>query len=523
MAGYEQYKLKYQYLSGSNTRLYDPFIGELGNAFGTSKKKNNSFTNNYMTEGFFGRVMYDYADKYFVNASLRRDASSAFAPGHRWGTFGSVGLAWQMNKEDFLKDVKWIDLLKLKVSYGSVGNDQLDTTPYANQIGEYYYYWADRYTPSYNEETGQFSVTMSQKGNENLTWETHNDWNVGVDFGFFKNRLTGTIEYYNQKTVDLLWSKSLPLSSGLSVSSYYANIGEMVNRGVEISLEGTPIRTQNFEWSINWNGTLNHNEITKLDPSLGENGLQSSGRVLKVGGSVYEAFMVQYAGVNHETGQAQWYQDVYYNADGQKVESAKAADYAYTKKELTTDITQATQYDCGSTLPTIFGGFGTSVAAYGFDLSAQFSYQLGGKIYDGQYQALMHNGTSQGSAMHKDLLNAWSETNKNSDIPRLSQAAADDPGIGSQTTQDRFLTSSNYLCLNNLTLGYTFPKALIRPLELTNLRVYVAGENIFMLTKRKGLDPRFNYGIGSMTAGSGLAAGGYAALRSITAGISLTF
>lgn len=476
-----------------------------------------------MTEGFFGRVMYDYADKYFVNASLRRDASSAFAPGHRWGTFGSVGLAWQMNKEEFLKDVKWIDLLKLKVSYGSVGNDQLDTTPYANQIGEYYYYWADRYTPSYNEETGQFSVTMSQKGNENLTWETHNDWNVGVDFGFFKNRLTGTIEYYNQKTVDLLWSKSLPLSSGLSVSSYYANIGEMVNRGVEISLEGTPIRTRDFEWSINWNGTLNHNEITKLDPSLGENGLQSNGRVLKVGGSVYEAFMVQYAGVNHETGQAQWYQDVYYNADGKKVESAKAADYAYTKKELTTDITKATQYDCGSTLPTIFGGFGTSVAAYGFDLSAQFSYQLGGKIYDGQYQALMHNGTSKGSAMHKDLLNAWSETNKNSDIPRLSQAAADDPGIGSQTTQNRFLTSSNYLCLNNLTLGYTFPKALIRPLELTNLRVYVAGENIFMLTKRKGLDPRFNYGIGSMTAGSGLAAGGYAALRSITAGISLTF
>ena len=523
LAGYEQYKFKYQYLYGTNTRLYDPFIGELDNAFGTSKKNNRSFTNNYMTEGFFGRVMYDYADKYFVNASLRRDASSAFAPGHRWGTFGSIGLAWQMNKEDFLKDVKWIDLLKVKVSYGSVGNDQLDQATYANEVGEYYYYWADRYTPAYNEETGQFSVTMTQKGNENLTWETHNDWNLGVDFGFFKNRLTGTIEYYNQKTVDLLWAKSLPLSSGLSVSSYYANIGEMVNRGVEISLEGTPVRTKNLEWSINWNGTLNHNEITKLDPSLGENGLQSNGRILKVGGSVYEAFMVQYAGVDHETGQAQWYQDVYYNANGEKVASAKAEDYAYTKKELTTDITKATKYDCGTTLPTIFGGFGTTLAAYGFDLSAQFSYQLGGKIYDGRYQALMHNGTSKGSAMHKDLLNAWSETNKGSNIPRLSQAAADDPGIGSQTTQDRFLTSSNYLCLNNLTLGYTFPKALIRPLQLTNLRVYVAGENIFMLTKRKGLDPRFNYGIGSMTSGSGLAAGGYAALRSITAGISLTF
>lgn len=190
---------------------------------------------------------------------------------------------------------------------------------------------------------------------------------------------------------------------------------------------------------------------------------------------------------------------------------------------MTKDITKATSYDCGTTLPDIFGGFGTTFNAYGFDLSAQFSYQLGGKIYDGQYQALMHNAISKGNAMHKDLLNAWSEDNKGSDIPRLSQAAADDPGISSQTAQDRFLTSSDYLCLNNLTLGYTFPKSLIRPLQLSNLRVYVAGENIFMLTKRKGLDPRFNYGIGSMTGGSGLASGGYTALRSITAGISLTF
>jgi len=112
--GYEQYKLKYQYQTGSNDHMYDPFIGELDNTFGTSKKAVSSFTNNYMTEGFFGRIMYDYADKYFVNASLRRDASSAFAPGHRWGTFGSVGLAWQMNKENFLKDAKWIDLPRLK-------------------------------------------------------------------------------------------------------------------------------------------------------------------------------------------------------------------------------------------------------------------------------------------------------------------------------------------------------------------------------------------------------------------------
>lgn len=500
LVGYEQYKYKYQYLYGYNDHLYDPFIGELDNAKGTSQKSISSYTDNYMTEGFFGRLMYDYNDKYFLNASLRRDASSAFAPGNRWGTFGSIGVAWQMNKENFLKDAKWIDLLKLKVSYGSVGNDNLGS----------YYYWADRYTTSYNESTKQYSITMSQKGNDKLTWETHNDWNLGVDFDFFKNRLSGTIEYYHQKTKDLLWAKDLPLSSGISVSSYYTNIGSVVNRGFEFSLQGTPIKTKDIQWNLNFNATFNHNEITELDPSIDEGGLKYSYQILKVGGSVYEAYMKKYAGVNHETGEAQWYKDV-------------TDDKGVTTQELTTDITEATSYDLGSTLPTVVGGFGTSLSAYGFDLSAQFSYQLGGKIYDGMYQSLMHNGYSAGSAMHKDLLNAWSEDNKNSNIPRLSNAAGDDAGFDSQTSQDRFLTSSNYLSLNNLTLGYTFPKSLIRPLAFNNLRIYVAGENLFVLTKRKGLDPRYNYGLGSMTDGSGKSSGNYASLRSVTAGISLTF
>ena len=160
---------------------------------------------------------------------------------------------------------------------------------------------------------------------------------------------------------------------------------------------------------------------------------------------------------------------------------------------------------------------------FGIDIRTQFGFQLGGKIYDGGYQALMHNGQSAGTAMHKDLLKAWSPENPNSDIPRLSIAAADDPGVASQTAIDRFLTSCNYLSLNNLTLGYTLPKSIVRQLKMDNIRVYVAGENLFLLTKRKGLDPRFNYGIGSMTYGSGLSSGAYSTMRSITAGINITF
>jgi hypothetical protein len=135
----------------------------------------------------------------------------------------------------------------------------------------------------------------------------------------------------------------------------------------------------------------------------------------------------------------------------------------------------------------------------------------------------MHNGLSAGENLHKDVLKAWSPENPTSNIPRLSTASTDDPGVGSQTPMDRFLTSSNYLSLSNLTLGYTFPKSILRALDMKGLRVYVAGENLFLLTKRKGLDPRFNYGLGSMTSGAGLSSGSYSAMRSVTAGLSLTF
>ena len=501
LAGYEQYNYKDQLLSGSNDHLYHPGIGELDNALGADKKTVGSSTDNLAREGFLGRVQYDYDGKYFGSASIRRDASSIFAPGHRWGTFGSVGAAWQINKESFMEEYDWIDLLKFKVSYGMQGNDALlDDDGY-----QMYYAYADRYQTSYNKENGQYQITMSQKGNEDLTWETNKELNLGLEFELFKGRLNGSIDYYTRKTTDLLYNKRLPSSSGFTVTTYPVNVGAMVNRGVELALDGSPIVTKDVEWNLNFNITHNYNEITELDPSVAKDGIKSGYSILREGGSYYEAYMVKYAGVN-EVGQALYYKDA---GNGNIV--------------TTTNLNEATQFDLGTTLPDFYGGFGTTVKAFGFDLSAQFGFQLGGKIYDGGYQALMHNGQSAGTAMHKDLLKAWSPENPNSDIPRLSIAASDDPGVASQTAIDRFLTSSNYLSLNNLTLGYTLPKSLVRQLKMDNIRVYVAGENLFLLTKRKGLDPRFNYGIGSMTYGSGLSSGAYSTMRSITAGINITF
>ena len=503
LGGYEQYKVKDQYLEGSNDHLYDPYIGELDNALGSLKRVASSYSDNLMREGFLGRVQYDYSGKYFGSASIRRDASSKFAPGHRWGTFGSIGGAWQINKETFMEPYTWVDLLKLKLSYGVQGND----------AGMDDYAYADKYTTSYNTQTNEYSIKMTQKGNNNLTWESNKEINVGVEFALFKNRLNGSIEFYNRKTTDLLYNKTLPLSSGISVSTYPVNVGAMVNRGLEISLDGTPYKDENIEWSLNFNMTTNHNEITKLDPFVAKNGIKTSSYILREGGSYLEAYMVKYAGTNKATGEGLYYMDV--TDDKGNV----------TGRTTTTDLTKATLYDLGTTLPKVSGGFGTTFKAYGFDLSAQFSFQLGGKIYDGQYQALMNNGRSAGSAMHKDLLKAWSPENPTSNIPRLSTAAPDDPGSGSQTPIDRFLTSSNYLSLNNITLGYTLPKFIVRQIKLDNIRVYLAAENLFLLTKRKGLDPR--YGIfelqNSMTAGTGLASGSYASMRSVTAGVTISF
>ena len=194
LLGYEQYKVKDQELEGYKDHLFNPFVAELNNAKDHANETASSYTDNYMTEGFFGRLGYDYDNRYFVNASLRRDASSKFAPGHRWGTFWSAGVAWQLNKENFMKNVKWVDILKVRVSYGENGNDQ----------GMNYYAFADQYTTAYNSSTGEYSITMSRLGNENLTWETKKSWDAGFDFALFKNRITGSFDFYTGTTSDLL-------------------------------------------------------------------------------------------------------------------------------------------------------------------------------------------------------------------------------------------------------------------------------------------------------------------------------
>ena len=501
LAGYESYNSTYQQLEGVNDHLYDPYIGELNNAHGTSSRQVASYTLPYMTQGFLSRVQYDYAGKYFLSASYRRDASSRFHPDHRWGNFGSIGGAWLISSENFMSNADWVDMLKLKVSYGVQGNDNLGSSQ------SYYFPYTDQYSVSYNEETGEYSVNLSFKGNEDLTWESSHSINAGVEFELFGGYLNGSVEFFDRITSDLLYNRSVPLSSGNPTGVIPVNVGSISNMGVEAVLSGDIIRTQNVNWNWNINLSSYKNTILALDETVPAEGLRGSNYIYRVGGSLYNAYEYRFAGVDQTDGRAMYYKKVL-DKDGNWT----------GEDEITYNFSEADQYDIGTTLPKVYGGFGTSLNAYGFDFSVQCSFQLGGKYYDGTYQSMMLTQASAGNAIHKDLLNAWTPENTNTDVPRL-----DGDYSVAQSAVDRFFVSSNYLSLNNVTLGYTFPKRWTEKLDIAGLRIYVSGDNLAVLTARKGVDPRFSLGLGSFTSGSGLNSGAYSTMRNVTAGISLTF
>jgi TonB-linked SusC/RagA family outer membrane protein len=493
LVGYESYSRKMQQLGGSRQQLYDPYIGELSNGIQWPPTEMYSSTDRYATEGFLSRLQYDYDGKYFLSGSYRRDASSRFHKDNRWGNFGSAGAAWLISKENFLNEIHWIDMLKLKASYGIQGNDRiLDRSGYDN-----FYPYTNQFKVA--NSNNEFSLVQNFTGNKDLTWETSYSFNTGIDFGLFNDRLNGTIEYFNRKTEDLLYYQPQPLSSGIDFKPL--NVGTINNRGYEVDLNGVVFKNNDIEWSLYANATHVKNKILDLVDELKKNGGEKgSNYIYTVGGSLYTLYMVKAAGVDQETGKMLYYTDPD-NGD-----------------MTTTDIyTDAKQSNLGETLPNLYGGFGTNVKAYGFDFSVQLAYQLGGKLYDGSYAEIMHSGQGSlaGHNWHKDILNSWTPENHSTTVPRL--AASDD---SYQVQSSRFVVSSDYLSLNNIVLGYTIPKKLLQKLNISSLRVYASGDNLALFTARQGLDPRTSIGLGSSTTSGNYR---YSALRTISGGISITF
>ena len=489
MVGHEYYRRHYYYLYASKSNTFDPNNTELAGAI--TENGSNSYTTDYNTEGFFGRVQYDFDDRYFFSGSFRRDASSRFHPDNRWGNFWSAGAAWVISKENFFNSTKF-ELLKLKASYGEQGNDN---------IGNY------RYVSTYDvvNSQGHPAAVPSTLGNKDITWETNGNFNAGVDFEMYKGRFSGTVEYFYRKTSDMLFSFPLPPSYGYT--SYYANVGDMANNGVEAEFKVTPIRTKNFEWNLNLNLTHYKNKVTYLPEERktmecsGVKGYSSGSYYYGEGISLYTFRMPQFAGVDQETGEALYYLDIT-DKDGN-----------VTGRTTTTQYGDATYYLCGTALPDVYGGFGTSLSYKGFDLSVDFGYQIGGQVYDGDYASLMSSpyASSKGTNFHKDLLNAWTPENKSTTIPRFQFG---DEYVAASS--DRFLTDASYLSLQNVNLGYTLPATLTRKAQIESARFYVSADNLFVWSQRKGLDPRQSI-TGSVTNTY------YAPIRTISGGVTLTF
>ena len=495
LVGHETYDLKLYALGASKAMMFSYDNDELKGLV-VDKQSASSSRSHYNNEGFFARAQYDYDQRIFVSASYRRDASSNFHPDNRWGNFWSASAAWIINRESWFPQNNVVDLLKIKASYGSQGNDKLG----GYTISTYY---ADMYSIS-NDGQGGIATVFARKGNKDITWETNGNLNIGVEFGLWQNRLYGNIDYFYRKTSDMLFN--LQVAPSLGYSSYYTNIGDMVNQGVEIELGADLIRRKNFVWNFGVNGTYYRNKITRLPDQYKQhtthdgkiNGYHSGSSFLAEGESMMQWYIPTYAGVN-ENGEATW--------------------YAYDDNKnryVTTDYNVANQKGRelqGDATPDFYGGFNTSLQFYGVDLSANFTYQIGGLAYDSGYASMMDSPqqTSVGFAYHRDLWNAWTPENTNTDIPRFRYN-----DLYYASSSSRFLVDASYLNIQNITVGYTLPANITRKFLVEKLRVYLACDNVFYWSQRKGLDPRQSIS-GSTNPYM------YAPIRTFSGGVTITF
>lgn len=499
MLGHEYYNYKYEDMDVSGKNFGIDGATELGSVLNVNPNPSSS-SEMYNVEGFFARAMYDYAGKYFASASYRRDASSRFSTKYRWGNFWSLGGAWVISKEDFFS-VPWVNALKYKASIGSQGNDN---------IGEYLY--ANSYNIVNNNDKPAYQ--WRQKGTEDITWETNTNFNTGFEFDLFKgSRLTGSIDYFYRKTSDMLFQISTPPSIGYS--SYWTNIGDMRNSGFELDLHATPIEKKDFRWNIDFNISHVKDKILNLPADLktenvdGHPGFinDDSSFISKYryyvgeGLPLYSWYLREYAGVDKTTGEALYYKDVY-DDNGKFVETT-----------TTTNSDEATYRLNGSAMPDFYGGLGMSFYFYGFDVSFNLTYQLGGLAYDYCYQIIMHNGSGNqiATTWHKDIEKAWTPSNTDTDVPRLNTT-----DIYTTSRSSRFLVNASYLNFQSVNVGYTIPSKLTNRVGLNSVRIYGSAENLFYISARKGFDPRYSLaGYNNMSS--------YNPIRTISGGITLTF
>ena len=482
LIGHENYNLVSNFLDGSRSQQIVEGNYELIN-FTTTTNLNSQYDIRRV-EGFFSRVNYDFDSKYFVSFSARRDGSSKFYQDKRWGTFYSVSAAWRLDQEDFIKELPFIDNLKLRSSFGQTGNDG----------GISNYAWQPLFALNNNNAT-EPGILQSSLGNKALEWETNTSYDVALEFGILKNRINGTIEYFNRESTNLIFAVPLPLSVGIGTET--RNIGSMYNRGIELQLGGDLVRTKDFTWNIDVNATKLENKITKMPAESKE--IIDGTKKLREGNSLFDYWLREYKGVNPETGVAE-YRAIAFNPNNSRITASGDT--------LTNNISNARFWYNGTSIADLTGSVNTSLRYKGFSLSALMVYQIGGKIYDGAYASLM--GSGYHNAKHVDILNRWLKPGDITDVPRMDNARVADFNAAS----DRWLIDGSYLNIRSVTLSYRLPKSVLSKFKIDNAQVYVSGENFLMLSRRSGMNVQQNFG--------GTTSNVYSPAKSLVLGLSFS-
>ncbi len=474
---YTRYSNNYTNVTARDFPIDDFGYYNLGAAYDKLNFALGSDFANSQILSYLARANYNYNSKYFATITARADGSSKFADGNRWGIFPSIALAWDASKEDFLKDVQNIDLLKFRVGYGQVGNQR---------IPNYAFY--SLYSPAYTSGNVVFNSTGT-RGTPDLTWEKQKQLNIGVDFAAFNNRLSITAEYFDIVNSNLLMRRTLSTLTGYR--NAIVNIGEMSNRGVELTVNAKLIENNDFNWNLGATFSMDKNKITKLFGDVdavynfgGFTGtdIQREGNYF-IGESLNTIYMWEYDRIIQQS-------DMDYVNNlvlpGKKLQPGDILpkDQQKEGEEGFGIIDENDRIIIGKKDPKFYGGFNTNLNYKNVSLSAVFIYSYGGKALSGFYEGLM-SGTGYGPA-HKDMLNRWTIENPSTDFPRATYDNAQRFSSGETSWG---VQNSSFLRLATLSLGYQLPQKTIESLGLKSLRFNISGNNLFNITKYKGYDP----------------------------------
>lgn len=470
MVGFEAERNKTDYVRASGTNLPVSTLHTVATA-GTQTAGGYSWGN--AMASVLSKFDYNYAERYFLSASLRRDGSSRLSKEERWGNFWSVAGAWNIKKESFLNAATWLSTLRLRLSHGVNGTLPSSNYAYMNLIS---------YTAKYMGNPGG---TISTAGNSKLSWETSYNTNVGVDFGLFGDRLRGTVEYFNRDSKNLL--QSVPVSKVTGFSSVLQNIGRINNHGIEIELNGDIINRNGWLWTAGVNATFLSSEVKELyggediiwyDPTGGDSRAKY---IYREGESTLAFYGYEWAGVDKTNGKS-----VYYVNDP---DDPTAGDFVYNGRGATYDYENANNTIIGNAVPDVYGGFNTSVSYKGISLSMNFAYKIGGNLYDGAYKDVADDGYYWERIRSKNYYkNLWTPTNTNGTEPAISGLDLTDP----MQYSTRHMFDASYLRLKSMSISYTLPKMLTRKAYIQSARVFASGSNLWTISKYKDADPEVN-------------------------------